>query len=141
MEKKPILISGKVYNDDRGSLFYNNDFDASAIKRIYFIENGSTSITRQWQGHQIEQRWFNAVRGSFKILLIKIDNWEQPAKNLNAQEYLIQSETLDVLHIPKGYISSIQALEEESKLVVFGDYLLGEIKDEYKYPQDYFEEI
>lgn len=139
MEKNPILIKGAVHNDERGSLFYNNDFDASKIKRIYYIENASISINRCWQGHKIEQRWFSAVTGSFKILLIAVDNWKQPSKNLKAQEFTVDSATLDVLHIPKRYISSILALEKFSKLLVMADYLLGEIDDEYKYPQNYFE--
>jgi hypothetical protein len=54
---------------------------------------------------------------------------------------MLNSNTLDVLHIPKGYISSIQALEEFSKLLVMGDYLLGELKDEYRYPPNYFEKV
>jgi hypothetical protein len=45
---------------------------------------------------------------------------------------------LDVLHIPQGYISSIQALEPEAKLLVMADYLLGEINDEYRFDADYF---
>jgi hypothetical protein len=45
-----------------------------------------------------------------------------------------------MLHIPNGYISNIQAIKESSKLLEMADYLLGEIKDEYKYPQNYFED-
>ncbi|MCI2227545.1 WxcM-like domain-containing protein [Polaribacter sp. MSW13] len=141
MKKKPILISGNVYNDDRGSLFYNNDFDASIIKRIYFIENATTLINRGWQGHKIEQRWFSSVTGSFKISILEIDNWEKPSKDLIPKEFILNSSTLDILHIPKGYITSIKALKEESKLLVLADYLLGEIKDEYKFPQNYFEHL
>ena len=50
----------------------------------------------------------------------------------------LHSEKLDILHIPTGYISSIQALEEKSKLVVMADYHLGELNDEFRYPKDYF---
>jgi hypothetical protein len=53
-------------------------------------------------------------------------------------DYVLESATLDVLHIPAGYISSIQALEEESKLLVMSDYHLGELNDEFRYPTDYF---
>ena len=131
----PTLIKGDVHNDERGNLFYNNDFDSSSIKRVYFIENDNTSISRRWQGHKIEQRWFSAVTGSFKILLIKIDKWEQPNKYIRAS-LILNSNTLDVLHIPKGYISSIQALEEFSKFhqkvglnkLLFGN-ILGSERD------------
>lgn len=135
---EPKLINGNCHSDQRGTLLYNNDFDISLIKRIYIIENESLQFIRGWQGHQIEQRWFSVVSGKFKIQLIKIDNWEKPSVNLEAFTYLIDSEKLNVLHVPKGYVSSIQSLELNSKLLVMADYLLGEIKDEYRYDIDYF---
>ncbi|MBF4517611.1 WxcM-like domain-containing protein [Flavobacterium sp. ANB] len=135
---EPNLISGNCHSDHRGTLLYNNDFDASLIKRIYIIENESPQFIRGWQGHQIEQRWFCVVSGKFKIQLIKVDNWEKPSVNLEILTYLIDSEKLNVLHVPKGYVSSIQSLELNSKLLVMADYLLGEIKDEYRYDIDYF---
>lgn len=135
---EPKLINGNCHSDQRGTLLYNNDFDASLIKRIYIIENESPQIVRGWQGHAIEQRWFSAVSGKFKIQLIKIDNWEKPSLNLEVLTYLIDSEKLNVLHVPKGYVSSIQTLELNSKLLVMADYLLGETKDEYRYDIDYF---
>jgi len=135
---EPKLINGNCHSDQRGTLLYNNDFDASLIKRIYIIENESPQFIRGWQGHQIEQRWFSVVSGKFKIQLIEIDNWEKPSVNLEAFTYLIDSGKLNVLHVPKGYVSSIQSLELNSKLLVMADYLLGEIKDEYRYDIDYF---
>jgi len=135
---EPKLINGNCHSDQRGILLYNNDFDASLVKRIYIIENESRQFIRGWQGHQTEQRWFSALTGKFKIQLIKIDNWEKPSPDLDVFTYLIDSEKLNVLHIPKGYVSSIQSLELNSKLLVMADYLLGEINDEYRYDIDYF---
>lgn len=134
----PSLIKGSCYQDQRGVVQYNNDFDASSCKRIYIIENNSVAILRAWQGHRVEQRWFSAIQGSFLIQLIGVDNWETPSINLPKLEYTLTATTLDILHIPAGYISSIQALEENSKLVVMADHQLGEIDDEYRYPFDYF---
>lgn len=135
---KPTLISGNCYHDQRGQLFYNNDFDTSSIKRMYFIQNHSVDFVRAWQGHKIEQRWLSAVQGRFKIQLIVIDNWKKPSVSLPRLEYILKSETLDVLHVPAGYVSSIQAIEAKSKLVVMSDYQLGEINDEFRYPMNYF---
>lgn len=135
---KPILITGSYHSDQRGTLFYNNDFDASSIKRIYIIENESSEFIRGWQGHRIEQRWFSVISGKFKIQLVKIDNWKKPAVNLEIRTFFIDSKKLNVLHVPKGYVSSIQSLELNSKLLVMADYFLGEIKDEYRYDIDYF---
>ncbi|MDP3358428.1 MAG: WxcM-like domain-containing protein [Lutibacter sp.] len=134
----PKIIKGDSHTDARGTLFYNNDFDATTIRRIYVIENATTDIIRGWQGHKIEQRWFSAIKGSFKIGLIKIDQWEQPSKNLEMLTFTINADTLEVLYVPQGYVSSIQAIEVGSKLLVMADHLLGEIKDEYRYEADYF---
>jgi dTDP-4-dehydrorhamnose 3,5-epimerase-like enzyme len=135
----PDLIHGNCFRDPRGYLYYNNDFDFAKIKRIYFIENSNLDEKRGWQGHRIEQRWYSAVQGSFKIQLILVDKWDKPILNLPILEYIIESQTLDILHIPRGYISSIQSLEQKSKLIVLADYYFGEINDEFRYPMDYFQ--
>jgi len=132
------LIKGGVYKDHRGKLIYNNDFVATEVKRIYFIENTDVTIFRGWQGHRIEQRWFSVVNGSFKISFIKIDNWEKPNENSLIEEVQLDVKEFDVLHIPKGYITGIEALEKDSKLMVMSNFLMGETKDEYRYDINYF---
>ena len=52
---------------------------------------------------------------------------------------MLNKNTLDFLHIPAGYLTSIKALEEGSQLLVLADYALGEIKDEYKFPLEVFQ--
>jgi dTDP-4-dehydrorhamnose 3,5-epimerase-like enzyme len=135
----PKIIAGACHKDSRGSLFYNNDFDASAVKKIYVIENVNTAFVRAWHGHQIEQRWFSAIAGSFSIELIALDCWDRPSKNLEKIRFRLHSTTLDVLHIPPGYVSSIQSLEEGSKLLVMANYSMGELDDEYRFEVGYFE--
>ena len=134
----PKIIKGNSYTDHRGILNYNNLFNASAIKRIYIIKNSSTKIFRGWQGHKVEQRWFSAVQGSFRIKLIEIDDWNSPSKSLVYQEIKLEAKKLDVLHIPQGYVTSIQSIENNSKLLVMADYSSGEIEDEYRYDLNYF---
>lgn len=134
----PTVIKGNRHQDERGSICFNNDFLPNGIKRIYTIENADADFVRAWQGHQIEQRWFSPIAGSFKIKLIKIDVWDQPSEVLPVMEFHLESESLDVLHVPPGFISSIQATSSNSKLLVFADYALGEISDEYRFPPDYF---
>lgn len=134
----PKIIRGGKHTDSRGTLLYNNDFDAFGIKRIYVIENNETTFVRGWQGHRIEQRWFSVLQGRFKLELIAIDSWDNPCKDLERLSFIIDAETLDVLHVPSGYVSSIQSLEEGAKLLVMADYLLGEVQDEYRFDIDYF---
>jgi len=138
MNVLPQLIKGNSYTDDRGTLQFNNDFNALGVKRMYTIQNRDTAFIRGWQGHKIEQRWFSAVQGSFKITLIAIDDWLTPSPTLQQYHFLLNSQTMDILHAPDGYVSSIQGVEETSKLLVLSDYNLGEIEDEYRYEVDYF---
>mgnify|MGYP003599543433 FL=1 len=137
---QPQIIKGNHHKDDRGTLTFNNDFNALGIKRVYTIENESLDFLRAWQGHQIEQRWFSAVAGSFKIKLIEIDDWKNPTKDLPILEFILNSENLDILHVPRGFATSIQYLEDHSKLLLFADYQLGEIQDEYRFASNYFNE-
>jgi dTDP-4-dehydrorhamnose 3,5-epimerase-like enzyme len=134
----PKIIDGGYHSDERGTLLYNNDFDSSNVKRMYIIKNQNTDFIRGWQGHQIEQRWFSVLEGSFKIELIAIDNWENPSKDLKSILFIINAETFDVLQVPSGYVSSIQALEHGAILLVMSDYLLGTVNDEYRFDIDYF---
>lgn len=133
-----MLLEGKKHQDERGIITFNNDFDASLIKRIYTIENLSTDFIRGWQGHKIEQRWFACMKGSFEISVIQIDNFENPYKDLMINKYQLNDEKLTYLHVPPGCITAIQSKEENSKLLVLSDYGLGEISDEFRYSLDYF---
>ncbi len=134
----PNLIIGSCFVDNRGSVFYNNIFDFSSCKRCYIIENSLDNPNRAWQGHKTEQRWFLSIVGIFKIRLIEIDNWDLPSKTLPKLEFILNSNAMNILHIPSGYISSIESLEQCSKLFVMSDYGFKEIEDEYKFPLDYF---
>lgn len=135
---KPELILGNVFNDERGILQYNNDFNSSLIKRIYFIENTSIELERGWQGHKIEERWFTVVTGSVKINLVKIENWETPDHNLEPEMFVLNCKNYNVLHVPAGYITCIQSVEKNSKLMVMSNFVLGEINDEFRFPLETF---
>lgn len=130
----PKIIKGNTHIDSRGILKYNNDFNSSEVKRIYLIENDNIHLKRGWQGHKIEQRWFSVVSGTFGILAIKIDDWDSPDGNLAPLIFQLSSEKMDILHVPSGYITCIHAKEDNSKLLVMADYILGEIEDEYRFP-------
>ncbi|WP_294307032.1 WxcM-like domain-containing protein [uncultured Chryseobacterium sp.] len=135
-----MLLQGKTHQDDRGVITFNNEFDASEIKRIYTIENHSTDFIRGWQGHKIEQRWFASMKGSFEISVIEVDDFTNPSKDLISQKYLLTDEVLTYLHIPAGCITAIQSKSFDSKLLVLADYRLGEIADEYRFDLNYFKD-
>lgn len=135
---QPKIISGNLFTDDRGTVLFNNDFDASQIKRIYIIDNQDVKTIRAWQGHRIEQKWMAPVSGKFKISVVKIDHSEIPDRACEVLEFIVSAESLDVLHIPAGYANSVQSIEENSKLLVMADHHAGEVSDEIRFESNYF---
>lgn len=127
----PKLIEGGVFNDHRGSLQFVNDFDMAVIKRMYFTTHTHTETIRAWQGHKIESRWFFCVKGSFKIKLVKIENWENPSSNCEVFEFELDENKPQVLCIPKGFANGFKAEKEHSKLMIMSNYGLNEIEDDH----------
>jgi dTDP-4-dehydrorhamnose 3,5-epimerase-like enzyme len=129
-----ILIKGGRHTDDRGTLSFFNDFDMAPVKRFYVIEHPDTTIVRAWQGHKIEQKWFYVITGSFKINVVKPANWERPSENIIVKEFILGSDTNQVLHIPGGYANGFKALEAHSKLIVFSDLSTADAgKDDFRF--------
>lgn len=127
------ILQGGFFEDHRGIVSFSNLLDLNLVKRMYVIENIDTEICRAWQGHQIEKRWFIAVSGSFEIQVVKIDDFAAPSDKLKSKSFVLKGKSMDSLFIEEGHATSIQALETNSKLVVFSDYNLGEIQDDYKF--------
>lgn len=129
----PEIINGNIFTDTRGSLSYNNSFDVSAIKRIYIIENANIEIIRGWKGHLIEKRWFSAIEGTFKIDLIKINSEGSLSAECKQLSFTLEAQQLNVLYVPAGYASSIQAKKNGSKLLAMSDHFLNEVQDEVRF--------
>lgn len=135
----PEIISGASFKDHRGQLDFFNDFDMKSIKRFYCIEHSDTNTVRAWRGHRIEKRWFYVTAGTFKIQLIKIDDWVNPNPSLGRITFTLDSQSNHVLCIPEGYAHGLQAMEANSRLMVFADSSIEEVEnDNYLFSNDYF---
>src|SRR6185312_17077168 len=108
MSKQPEVISGAVHTDHRGSISFINDFTLDGIKRFYTIEPADTNIIRAWQGHRNESKWFHVIAGSFKVVAVKIDNWDTPSDVCELFEYDLSAGSPAVLHIPGGYANGFK---------------------------------
>ncbi|MGV3763068.1 WxcM-like domain-containing protein [Parapedobacter sp.] len=133
------IIQGGIAEDHRGSIRFVNDFDATAVKRFYIIENKDTETIRGWRAHRIEQRWFYVLDGAFSMKTVKIDDWNGPSRALAVEETMMRAGEQRVVHVPVGFGTAFQALEPGSRLLVFADYGIEHAKnDDYTYPADYF---
>lgn len=133
----PSVIEGGTSVDSRGSVTFINNFDLAPIRRAYFITNDKSAPLRAWQAHKVERKWFMCMVGSFKILLVKIDDWQSPSKNLPVQSYLLKAEKPAVLYVPRNYANAICSVEDDSILQVYSDTPLNDAKnDQFKFSED-----
>lgn len=133
----PQLIKGGRYADERGKVFYVNDFLMNSCCRFYQITHEDTSFVRAWQGHQIESKWFYCIKGSFDVKLIKPDDWKRPSQSLEVYNFEIHQDNTEVLFIPPGYVNGFRAKEPQSSFIIFSDADLETSKvDDYRFDKD-----
>ncbi|MET3112945.1 dTDP-4-dehydrorhamnose 3,5-epimerase-like enzyme [Pedobacter sp. CG_S7] len=136
MLKQPEFIIGGNHCDKRGQLSFVNDFSLQQVKRFYHIHHPDINVIRAWQGHQIEQKWFYVLEGSFDIVLVKPDDWTQPSKDLEVIHYRITALS-GVLHVPSGYANGFKAVLPNSKMIVFSDATVEQSNnDNYRFDQN-----
>ncbi len=132
-------IIGDISYDDRGFLVHNNNFDFNKIRRFYIIKNDSKNFVRAWHGHKKESKYFLCIEGKFRICLVKINDFKNPSKKLKILSFILDSNKSEILQVPPGYANGTINLLEGSKLMVFSNMKLSQsIKDDYRYPHDYW---
>ncbi|TDQ73512.1 WxcM-like domain-containing protein [Sphingobacterium yanglingense] len=132
-------IKGGIASDHRGSIRFVNEFDMTQVKRFYSIRNADVELVRGWRAHRIEQRWFYVLSGSFVLDLVKIDDWDNASATLPVERRILREEEGEVLHVPVGYGTAFQAMEEGAELLVFADHGIEHApNDDYTWPVDYF---
>ena len=137
--KKPTLILGGSHIDDRGVLSFVNEFDLTPIKRFYTITHPNAEVVRAWQGHQQEHKFFHVLKGSFVVAWVEIDNWESPSQDLKAEHVILKANEPSILTLPPGCANGLKALEANSQIMVYSDYLLNESgDDEFRFDKDWW---
>lgn len=137
MPEKISIIQGGRHEDQRGKIIFCNDFDMQRVRRFYVIEPADSQSIRAWQAHQREEKWFYVLEGSFKIVLIKPDNWQNPSSDLPFEAYHLSASKTEILHIPGGYANGFQSLEPKSKIMVFSSFTVEEsVKDDFRFDKD-----
>ncbi|MBB1194902.1 hypothetical protein DNC80_14625 [Flavobacterium sp. SOK18b] len=136
----PKIIQGGSFSDHRGTVSYVNDFSFKDIERFYIITNSEEHPLRAWQGHKIDAKNFYCLSGSFRIHYVKIDNWENPSKDVTIETVILTTSESKILHIPAGYANAIESLEPNSKLLSFSTLPLDQVKeDDVRLDAEYWE--
>ncbi|MBF4492894.1 WxcM-like domain-containing protein [Flavobacterium sp. MR2016-29] len=135
----PKIIQGGNFSDHRGTISYVNDFSFKDIERFYIISNSDENPIRAWQGHKLDAKNFYCLSGSFKIHFVKVDNWENPSKDLIVETVLVSHTDSKMVHIPAGYANAIESLESNSKLISFSTLPLSNVsEDDVRYESGYW---
>ena len=135
----PKIIQGGNFSDHRGTISYVNDFKFTDIERFYIIGNSEENPIRAWQGHKLDAKNFYCLSGSFNIHFVKIDNWENPAKELTVETIFVSANDSKIVHIPAGYANAIESLEKDSKLISFSTLPLANVgDDDIRYASEYW---
>jgi dTDP-4-dehydrorhamnose 3,5-epimerase-like enzyme len=123
---RPVMLSGALAVDDRGEVGFVNGFSFQGVKRFYLVSNHRSSFVRAWHGHRQEGKYVTAVAGAAIVGAVKIDNWENPSKDLPAERFVLSSKKPSVLFIPPGYANGFMSLTDDLKLMFFSTSTLEE---------------
>ena len=71
---------------------------------------------------------------------MKIDDWENPSKNLDVERYVISEKKPQVVYIPPGYANGFMSLTKDLKLVFYSTSTLEESSgDDIRYDARYWD--
>jgi dTDP-4-dehydrorhamnose 3,5-epimerase-like enzyme len=123
----PLIVPGGLAVDDRGCLTFANDFQLLAYKRFYIVKNHGRGFVRAWHGHRFEQKAVLPVVGDFLVCAVKIDDWENPSRDLKIEKFVLSSSSPRMLVIPPGYANGFMNLNSgENRLLFFSTSTLQE---------------
>ena len=135
----PLLLNAGKSEDHRGYVEFYNELKLDYYKRFYIVSNPIEGTVRAWHGHKIEEKLIKVLKGEFLICLVKVDNWDQPSKNLEILKYKL-NENSGLLYVPSGYANGAINLNSDSKIMYFSSLVLEDsINDDYRFDSKYWD--
>jgi dTDP-4-dehydrorhamnose 3,5-epimerase-like enzyme len=93
---------------------------------------------RAWQGHKVETKSIIPLQGITKIIVIEIMDFET-AQRGEIYEFILGSNSPNILIIPGGYINGFQSKSADSFLMIFSNSSLEESKnDDFRFDKHEF---
>jgi len=131
---KPVLMAGGLAVDDRGELGFVNDFNFEGVKRFYTVANHRQGFVRAWHGHKREAKYVTAVSGAAVIGAVRVDNWDQPSREVPVDRFVLSAHKPSVLYIPAGYANGFMSLTADLKLMFFSTTTLEQSQgDDFRF--------
>jgi dTDP-4-dehydrorhamnose 3,5-epimerase len=137
---EPKLIPAGTSSDDRGRVYFANNFDLHDTRRMYIVENYAAGTVRAWHAHRHERKWVMAVTGAALACCVAIDDWDSPSQDATVHRFTLDAEHPAVLSIPAGYANGTMTLLRETKLLYLSDASLEEsLRDDVRYSARYWD--
>jgi dTDP-4-dehydrorhamnose 3,5-epimerase-like enzyme len=137
---EPELIPAGASSDDRGRVYFANDFDLSQCRRMYIVENFATGTVRAWHAHRHERKWVLALTGAALACCVPIDDWDSPSTDATVSRFTLDADHPALLAIPAGYANGAMALLPQTKLLYLSDASLeASLGDDIRYPARYWD--
>lgn len=125
--------------DDRGYLRFCNSFDLTQYVRFYDVINFQSNFIRAWHGHKNESKAAVVREGSAMICVVKVDNWENPSKELKIAKYFLSDKKPKILEIPAGCAHGFISLETNTKITFYSNKNTNQsLKDDYRFNYDFW---
>ena len=133
------LMQGGIAIDDRGEVGFVNDFDFSSVKRFYTVKNHQQGFIRAWHAHRKESKYVTVVKGAAVVGAVKIDDWDNPSKDLEVHRYVLAAGKPSVLFIPHGFANGFMSLTEDTVLIFFSTAILEDsLNDDIRFDAHYW---
>ncbi len=135
MSAEPRLIAGGCAADDRGRVYFANDFDLADCRRMYVTENYAPGTVRAWHAHREERKWVLAVSGAALACCVEIDDWDSPSTDAEIHRFVLDAANPTVLEVPAGFANGAMSLLPETKLLYLSDAPLdASLSDDVRFP-------
>jgi len=106
--------------------------DEHFSKSVY-VSLRITSFTKQ-----IESKLVKVIKGNFCIFTIKIDNWDNPSKDLIPSKYEMNKNS-GILYIPPGYANGAINTEANSQIMYFSSMNIEDSKkDDHRFESKFW---
>lgn len=136
---EPKLYSYQSNSDHRGSVSFVNNLNLEKIVRTYRVINKQIKTVRAWHGHKIEEKWISVEEGEFLVCAVKIDNFNNPNKDLEIYKYKITSKD-GILYIPNNFVNGAMNLTESNSIRYYSSLTLDEsVKDDFRFDSKYWD--
>ena len=135
MSDGPRLIPGGCAADDRGRVYFANDFDLAECRRMYVTENYARGTVRAWHAHRRERKWIVAMAGAALACCVEVNDWESPSRSAEVHRYTLDAANPAVLAVPAGYANGAMSLIDGTKLLFLSDASLDDsLGDDIRFP-------